>query len=406
MLDLFNKATVTIKTPYGDTDPLFSSNFVKQGTVLGPVLNNCSLNKLSTDSIGYNFGSVQTKSMEFVDELADPNRDKQSALASNAVLQAIQHEKRLTFSAEKCELLKINSKDDTCLKVNGRSMKQVDVACYLGDHFNRQGNNSDLCEERVTKAKDTITELCSLCKGINMENKQIETMLLLYKTVFIPRLIYNCEAWSNLTPKDYLTLQAPQLTYLWNILEVSKATPIAAMYLELGILPVRYEIEMRQLLFLKHLLDKKHVDPCLRTYTEMLKFENETNWANNVLGLRRDYLPNLPMNDDNIKKMSVSHWKYFVKSAIFKEALLQLQVELSSNRKTNHITYQHFSLKPNDYLLQLPSHLARLVFKAKTRTSDIRINCKRKCKNGLHCPFCSEYDEKFEHIFKCRTQST
>ena len=76
--------------------------------------------------------------MEFVDDLADPNRDKQSALASNAVLQAIQHEMRLAFSAEKCELLKINSKDDKCLKVNGRSMKQVDVACYLGDHFNRQ----------------------------------------------------------------------------------------------------------------------------------------------------------------------------------------------------------------------------------------------------------------------------
>ena len=86
---------------------------------------------------------------------------------------------------------------------------------------------------------------------------------------------------------------------------------------------------------------------------------------------------------------------------IFKEALLQLQVELSSNRKTNHITYQHSSLKPKDYLLQLPSHLASLVFKAKTRTLDIRINYKRKYKNGLHFPFCSEYDERFEHIFKC-----
>ena len=63
--------------------------------------------------------------------------------------------------------------------------------------------------------------------------------------------IYNCEAWSNLTPKDYLTLQASQLTYLRNVLEVSKATPISTIYLELGILPVRYEIEIRQLLFLK-----------------------------------------------------------------------------------------------------------------------------------------------------------
>ena len=94
---------------------------------------------------------------------------------------------------------------------------------------------------------------------------------------------------------------------------------------------------MRQLLFLKRLLDKKHDDSFLLTYIEMLKFENETNWANNVLDLRGDY--NLPLNDDNIKKMSVSHWKYFVESAIFKEALLQLQVELSSNRRptTLHI---------------------------------------------------------------------
>ena len=197
--------------------------------------------------------------MEFVDDLADPNRYKQSALASNAILETIQHEMRLTFSAEKCEPLKINSKDDTCLKINGRNMKQVDVAFYLGDHFNRQGNNSDLC------------------KGINMGNKQIESMLLLYKTVFIPRLIYKCDAWSNLTPKNYLTLQTSQLTYLRNVPEVSKATAIAAMYLELGILPVRYEIEMRQLMFLKCILDKKHDDPCLLTYNEMLKFENDTN---------------------------------------------------------------------------------------------------------------------------------
>ena len=67
------------------------------------------------------------------------------------------------------------------------ALKQVDVACCLGDHFNRQGNNSDLCKERVTKAKGIIIELCSMCEGINMGNKQNESMLLLYKTVFIPR---------------------------------------------------------------------------------------------------------------------------------------------------------------------------------------------------------------------------
>ena len=69
--------------------------------------------------------------MKFVDDVADPNRDKQLALTSNAALEAIQHEKQLTFSTEKCELLKINSKETVIhafKNVNGRSMKQVDVA--------------------------------------------------------------------------------------------------------------------------------------------------------------------------------------------------------------------------------------------------------------------------------------
>ena len=80
------------------------------------------------------------------------NRDKQSALASHAVLETIQHEERLTFLAENCELLKSTSKDDTCLSANGRSMKQVDAAFYLGDHFNHhQGNNSDLCKRKDHK---------------------------------------------------------------------------------------------------------------------------------------------------------------------------------------------------------------------------------------------------------------
>ena len=36
-------ASVTIETPMGDTHPLLLSNLVKQGTVLGPILNNWSL---------------------------------------------------------------------------------------------------------------------------------------------------------------------------------------------------------------------------------------------------------------------------------------------------------------------------------------------------------------------------
>ena len=63
-------------------------------------------------------------------------------------------------------------------------------------------------------------------------------------------------------------------------MEVPKLMPVVALYLELGILPVNFEIEIKQLLFLRRIPDKKADSPVLLSYQEMLKFGAEANWAN------------------------------------------------------------------------------------------------------------------------------
>ena len=114
----------------GDTYPLILSNLVKQGTVLGPVLNNCSLDRFSKESFGYNFGSVGIKPLEFVDDIANPSSSRQTAVLSNKLLENIQHEKRVNFSAEKCELLKINSIGNDGLLLNDEDIKSVRKVRY------------------------------------------------------------------------------------------------------------------------------------------------------------------------------------------------------------------------------------------------------------------------------------
>ena len=271
------KASVTIKTPMGDTYPLILSNLVKQGTVLGPVLNNCSLDRFSKESFGYNFGSVGIKPLEFVDDIANPSSSRQTAVLSNKLLENIQHEKRVNFSDEKCELLKINSICNDGLLLNAEVIKSVRKVRYLGDVFSDKGDNSELCKDRHDKIKGTITELFALSKSIKFGTKQIESLLLLYKTMFLPRLIYNCEAWSGLTTKNLKTLKSSQLHYLRKILEVSKGVPSAALYLELGVLPISFEIELKQLLYLKRILDREYDDPVRMVYHEMLKYKEEIN---------------------------------------------------------------------------------------------------------------------------------
>ena len=135
------------------------------------------------------------------------------------------------MSSEKCELLKVNSR---CrygsIAVNGENIKSVGVAKYLGNQFKSKGDYVDLCKERVGRAKGSTYELIAFCREVKFGTRQIENMLILYQSVFLPRLIYNCESWSNMT--DYQALQCVQLLYLQNVMVVPRGTPIAALYLK------------------------------------------------------------------------------------------------------------------------------------------------------------------------------
>ena len=128
----------------------------------------------------------------------------------------------------------------------------------------------------------------------------------------------------------------------------------------------------------------------------MLKFGSEVNWANNILGLRQAY--NFPL-DANIKRMEHRHWKSLVKSTINQVAFSKLVETCFTSRKTSHLTYPR--LKTSKYLHELDPQHARVIFRAKVRILDLKINFKKKHAQDLLCPFCRLDQETFEHVFSC-----
>ena len=206
---------ITVRTPVGNTEPFQINNIIKQGTVLGPVLNNCSLDDNCAEGQGYVMGTVVIKALEFVDDIADLNSGSENAANSNKIIVGIQERKRLTFAAEKCRILKINSFDfSNTVRVKGEDLKVVTQFKYLGDVLNSRGDNSEMIKDKVGKAVGTTNEIISLCKEVNFGKNQISNMLLLYRSIFIPRLIHNSETWTNITLRDYASLRKSQFIIL------------------------------------------------------------------------------------------------------------------------------------------------------------------------------------------------
>ena len=75
-----------MNTPFGRA-PVFELKYiVKQGAVLGPILNNCSFDTICRNGSGYQMGHAVIKPMKVVDDLADPNHNIQSASVSSQII--------------------------------------------------------------------------------------------------------------------------------------------------------------------------------------------------------------------------------------------------------------------------------------------------------------------------------
>ena len=104
-------------------------------------------------------------------------------------------------------------------------------------------------------------------------------------TNFLP-CAYGASVWTNLTKGEVQKMQILQLQFLKRSLQVPRSTSNCVVYLELGVLPVIYEIHARKLTFLHHVLTLSEDDPVFRTYKEQRKYIMERNWANEIKELR------------------------------------------------------------------------------------------------------------------------
>ena len=73
--------------------------------------------------------------------------------------------------------------DDT-LEIGDQNIEIVDSFRYLGDEFTSGGDYLKLCKERAQKSFETITELISICKEVNLGKNQISNMILSYHSVW------------------------------------------------------------------------------------------------------------------------------------------------------------------------------------------------------------------------------
>ena len=267
---------------------------------------------------------------------------------------------------------------------------------YLGALFNSKGTNSDLVDGRIKKARACMINSLSMCGDVTLGAYAVESLTLVYKSVFIPTLLYGCQVWTRMTKNEETKLQTIQLQFLKRILHVPRSTCNCFVFLELGVLPVLAEIHTRKLNFLHHILSLGPEDPVLQTYKQQLLYEAEKNWANECQDLMESY--GLERCENKIKETSKEGWKKQVKEAVRKEWLFKLNEEKSRKKKITEMN-QYEELKCRQYLIKLRSDRARLLFRIRGKITKIKEHRQYEySEDNMDCRLCGVAEETLNHV--------
>ena len=130
----------------------------------------------------------------------------------------------------------------------------------------------------------------------------------------------------------------------------------------------------------------------LKTYHEA----GEKNWWSEVVAKMERY--HLVIDLDEIQSLSKGVFCRRVKKAVNERALADLHTEIKSLRKTSDLHYP--ALEVQDYLLKMPPNKARVIFRWRSKTLDIKTHLTYKYEDTI-CRGCGTCEENVELVMNC-----
>ena len=397
---LNSESNIKVKTPAGITDEFRVNNIVQQGSVCAGILCSASTGEINANlpSGGAQIGLSNIRCLTFVDDIATLNHTLQDTYNAHEKVLWFSNIKRLTLNAKKCMLMCVDARAKNALpqlKIDGTKLEVKEFVTYLGDIFNRKGNNYDLIQDRVKKGKSCIVNSMSLCSDITMGMFAIETLLLLYKGLFLQIVLYNAQAWSNLNNMDRTNLQTIQLKFLKRMFHAPSSTSNCRTFLETGIIPIMYEVHIKQLTFLYHILSLSEDDPVKINYLEQKKYPAD-NWANEVAALSRKYDID-ETEEEEIVEHSKESWKRLVKSKVRKHAY-EVLVSEAAEQKNPIDSSSYLSMRQQPYLTDLSPAQSRMIFRLRTNTIDLKAVRQYQYGEETMCRLCKSEEETATHV--------
>ena len=317
-LSLLHKANkevhMAVKTPSGLTDRQVIKNCVLQGDTFGSILSSVQVDNIGKECIaeGHTYlykDRLPVGFLGLVDDIIGVTEAGIAAQKLNAFINIKTAEKKLQFGPTKCKSMlvgknvqSVNSK----LMVDEWSVNYVEneqtgeadlneMYCgltgiektneqkYLGFVLSNTGDNMANINELKKKSIGVIRTTINKLKSLNLKRYYFECAAILMNVMIRGSILYACEMYYNLKETELRQIERIEESYMRQIFKTTKGCPITELYLSLGQIPARYEIQKMRLLYLKKILHKNEENLLFKFFKLQLELPTKEDWASTCI---------------------------------------------------------------------------------------------------------------------------
>ena len=222
-------------------------------------------------------------------------------------------------------------------------MEKVREDTYLGSIISDTCNNDKKLEKAKSKGIGISSVIMAMLQEMSFGEHYYEIAATLRESLFINGILWNLETWYDMKKKDIEELEKIDKMLIKRILNAPSSTPSALLYLEMGMIPLKFIIQARRLMFLRYILTQEDDALILRFFNAQKREPCKNDWVTTVIQdlekLDLDY------SFDEIKSLSKPIWLKIVKEACKEKAFEDLLEKASTYSKGNQLNYGELKMR-------------------------------------------------------------
>ena len=402
-------ANVVVKTPFGPTDEFSLEKLVMQGSVFGPIKATTQIDTLGRDCKDFNQGIFLYKNvlsilpLSFIDDCLGFSQCGAQTVELNAIMNSKIVSKKLRLSEDKCTHMhfsKSSSKCYTNLKADNAEMKKSKECSYLGDVLSTNGSIEATIEQRRQKGVGICSQITGIVNGLSLGNFYFQIGFFLRETMLLNGILTNSEAWYPVNDSMLDILQNIDLLLLKKLTNGHSKTAKEAFYLETGLLPLRFVVMKKRLMYLHTILRRADTEVTKQVYNVQKVIHTKDDWYGLVMSNREEL--KIAHTDNEITKMSKEVFRTLVKKSVEKRALDYLNSIAMTHSKSKDLIKNQFKRETYFEDSNFSKSEIELLFALRTRTvRNIKENFPSQFKGNLDCELCYSHADSQQNLLVC-----